>query len=104
MTNALMRPVKRAMRRFVIGYSSLITHSLITSLLIFAAAPAAENAPAFREDKLRAMDAAIVEAIEKGECPGGVLWLEQRGTAYHKAYGSRAVEPVREEMTEDTIF
>jgi CubicO group peptidase (beta-lactamase class C family) len=104
MTNASMSLVKRAMRTVVIGHWSLITHSLIISLLIFAATGAAENAPAFRDDKLRAMDAAIALAIEKGDCPGGVLWLEQRGTAYHKAYGARAVEPVREEMTEDTIF
>ncbi len=94
-------------RVFVIGHSTLITHSLVISLLIFAALPgvrAEENAPGFREEKLRAMDAAIAQAIEKGECPGGVLWLEQRGATYHKAYGARAIEPGREEMTEDTIF
>jgi CubicO group peptidase (beta-lactamase class C family) len=33
-----------------------------------------------------------------------VLWLEHEGRAYHKAYGSRAVAPEREGMTEDTIF
>ena len=50
------------------------------------------------------MDAAIERAIGEGRCPGGVLWLESRGIAYHKAYGSRAVEPKREAMTEDTLF
>ena len=44
------------------------------------------------------------QAIGDEKCPGGVLWIEHRGVAYRKAYGSRAVEPVRETMTEDTIF
>ncbi len=59
---------------------------------------------AFRADKLAAMDAAIEMAIANHKCPGGVLWLEHDGTAYHKAFGSRALEPEREPMTEDTIF
>lgn len=50
------------------------------------------------------MDAAIEQAIGMGQCPGGVLWLESRGVAYHKAFGARAIEPKREAMTEDTIF
>ncbi len=58
----------------------------------------------FRADKLAAMDAAIEMAIANHKCPGGVLWLEHDGTAYHKAFGSRALEPEREPMTEDTIF
>jgi CubicO group peptidase (beta-lactamase class C family) len=32
------------------------------------------------------------------------LWLEHNGGAYHKAFGSRALVPAREPMTEDTIF
>jgi CubicO group peptidase (beta-lactamase class C family) len=58
----------------------------------------------FHADKLAAMDAAIESAIADKRCPGGVLWLEHEGRAYHKAYGSRAVAPEREGMTEDTIF
>ncbi len=58
----------------------------------------------FRADKLAAMDAAIETAIASNKCPGGVLWLERNGTAYHKAYGNRALVPEREAMTEDTIF
>ena len=50
------------------------------------------------------MDAAIDQAIADGKCPGGVLWLEHRGAAYHKAYGHRALVPTVEPMTEDTIF
>ena len=62
------------------------------------------RAEVFRADKLAAMDVAITNAIADGKCPGGVLWLERNGTAYHKAFGSRALVPVREVMTEDTIF
>jgi CubicO group peptidase (beta-lactamase class C family) len=58
----------------------------------------------FVQEKLAAMDAAIAQAIESGACPGGVLWVEHRGVAYHKAFGDRAVEPVREAATEDTIY
>jgi len=58
----------------------------------------------FRADKLAEMDAAIETAITSHKCPGGVLWLERNGTAYHKAYGSRALVSARETMTEDTVF
>ena len=61
-------------------------------------------AQAFHPDKLAAMDAAIETAITNHQCPGGVLWLEHDGVAYHKAYGHRALVPRPEPMTEDTIF
>ncbi|HXB58755.1 MAG TPA: serine hydrolase domain-containing protein [Candidatus Acidoferrales bacterium] len=61
-------------------------------------------AQAFHPDKLAAMDAAIETAIASHKCPGGVLWLEHDGVAYHKAYGHRALTPETEPMTEDTIF
>ncbi len=61
-------------------------------------------AEVFRAEKLAEMDAAINEAIANNKCPGGVLWLEHNGVAYHKAFGSRALVPAREAMTEDTIF
>lgn len=58
----------------------------------------------FRSEKLKEIDEAIVEAIHQKNCPGGVLWLEHRGVAYHQAYGNRALVPNPEPMTEDTIF
>ena len=57
---------------------------------------AATIAKVFHADKLAAMDAAIETAIANNQCPGGVLWLEHDGTAYHKAYGNRALVPKRE--------
>lgn len=59
---------------------------------------------AFRPEKLAEMDDAIAQAISEKKCPGGVLWLEHNGSRYSKAYGSRAVVPAQEPMTEDTIF
>jgi CubicO group peptidase (beta-lactamase class C family) len=50
------------------------------------------------------MDDAIQGAIAEHRLPGGVLWVECRGSNYHKAFGFRAVFPAPETMTEDTIF
>ena len=58
----------------------------------------------FRADTLAAMDVAITSAIASKQIPGGVLWVDHNGVAYHKAFGSRAIIPAREPMTEDTIF
>lgn len=66
--------------------------------------PAQLFAGAFHADKLAEMDTAINDAIANHKCPGGVLWLEHDGEVYEKSYGSRAVVPAREPMTDDTIF
>ncbi len=58
----------------------------------------------FHPEKLAEMDVAINSAIASHQCPGGVLWLEHNGVAYHKAFGNRALIPAREAMTEATIF
>jgi CubicO group peptidase (beta-lactamase class C family) len=75
----------------------------LTLLAFFLMVPAS-FAEVFHAEKLAEMDAAIMAAISSNKCPGGVLWLEHNGTAYHKAYGNRALVPEREPMTEDTIF
>lgn len=78
------------------------------SKLAFAAVwlllPAQLIAGSFHADKLTEMDTAINDAIARHQCPGGVLWLEHKGDVYRKAYGSRALVPATEPMTEDTIF
>lgn len=50
------------------------------------------------------LDVPINEAIADKKLPGGVLWVERDGDVYHRAYGNRALEPVVERMTRDTIF
>ena len=59
---------------------------------------------AFRPEGLAQLDAAITNAIALKQCPGAVLWLEGNGQSYHQAYGQRALQPVGEPMTEDTLF
>src|SRR5262245_33476348 len=80
-------------------------HRLLTAFWIAASVAKvfAADAP-LRQDKLEAMDAAILKAIADKRCPGGVLWFEHRGASYHKAFGNRALVPAIEPMTEDTIF
>src|SRR2546422_6436994 len=58
----------------------------------------------FYPEKLAEMDGAINAAVADKRCPGGVLWFERNGVAYHKAYGKRALIPADEPMTEETIF
>ncbi|MCA1816012.1 MAG: beta-lactamase family protein, partial [Acidobacteria bacterium] len=67
-----------------------------------AAAPASVGMSAAR---LAEMDAVVNESIARKETPGAVVLVGRRGrVVWRKAYGARAVEPAREEMTADTIF
>jgi uncharacterized protein YbbC (DUF1343 family)/CubicO group peptidase (beta-lactamase class C family) len=79
--------------------------ALCLSAWVCLASPLPRSVEAvFYPEKLAEMDAAIDQAIADKKCPGGVLWLEHRGVAYHKAYGNRALVPTAEPMTKDTIF
>src|ERR1039458_576826 len=86
--------------KFFTGLLSLICLTFVLS----GCTTARPSHRAFRPEKLAQMDAAINTAIAGNKCPGGVLWLEHNGTAYHKAFGHRALVPAREAMTENTIF
>ncbi|MEZ5400490.1 MAG: DUF1343 domain-containing protein [Bryobacteraceae bacterium] len=47
----------------------------------------------------------VTEALGKDQTPGAVVEVGgARGPVFRKAYGSRALVPAREAMTEDTIF
>jgi len=59
---------------------------------------------AFDEPDLRQLESELSRSIAKGEAPGAVFWMEQAGKEAHWAQGQRAVVPVPEVMTEDTIF
>jgi uncharacterized protein YbbC (DUF1343 family) len=51
------------------------------------------------------LDNAIDQAIREDKIPGAVLLIGHDGrVVYRKAYGSRALVPVKEAMTPDTIF
>jgi uncharacterized protein YbbC (DUF1343 family)/CubicO group peptidase (beta-lactamase class C family) len=52
-----------------------------------------------------ALDAQMLQAVNDGLIPGGVLVVGHDGKIVHlKAYGQRALVPTREAMTIDTIF
>src|SRR5436853_4663051 len=85
---------------------------LIIALAFLLARPLAAQLPNSRPssvgmsaDRLARMDSVIRESIEKKELPGAVVLVARhRRVVWRKAYGARAVEPQREEMTTDTIF
>ncbi|MES2596117.1 MAG: exo-beta-N-acetylmuramidase NamZ domain-containing protein [Verrucomicrobiota bacterium] len=59
---------------------------------------------AFDPAGLKGMDELIAKAVAKKNPNGAVVWLEHRGQTQTLVKGARALVPVREEMTADTIF
>ncbi|HVF43325.1 MAG TPA: serine hydrolase domain-containing protein, partial [Pyrinomonadaceae bacterium] len=56
-------------------------------------------------ERLAFIDAAVNDAIGRGQTPGAVVLVARRGgVVWRKAYGSRALIPAREAMTADTVF
>jgi len=54
---------------------------------------------------LERIDDAVLAGIEKGKMPGAVVMIGHQGSiVYHKAFGSRQLQPVAREMTKDTVF
>jgi len=84
----------------------LLVLSLSLSPNAFAQLPRGNpEAVSLATTRLAQMDQAIAESIGKRELPGAVVLVARKGrVVWRKAYGSRAVEPVPEPMTTDTIF
>lgn len=60
---------------------------------------------AVSSEKLAQMDSIIASEIAAKHLPGAVVLVGRNGrVVWRKSYGSRAVEPVQEAMTPDTIF
>ena len=73
--------------------------------LLWCAAAAATTLCAQTFSGSPALDDAVNLAIEQGKLPGAVLVLGHNGHIVHfKSYGKRALVPVPEAMTTDTIF
>lgn len=73
--------------------------------VLFLAVLAAASSFAQSFSAAESLDQAIDQAIKEGRIPGAVLLIGHRGQIIHrKAYGHRALEPVEELMTADTIF
>lgn len=90
--------MRRGLKRVIFGWMLVC---LAASARETSAVPGNE---AFKLAKLGTIDAAVATAIAEKKLPGGVIWLQQGDTIYHKAYGRRALTPSEETMTEDTIF
>src|SRR5213592_1494968 len=102
--NLWFRLMQNSYRRSILVLALLIAASQTPATRTQTVVRASPPQPAFHPEKLIEMDAAVTEAIADHQCPGAVVWLERNGVAYHKAYGKRALVPVEEAMTEDTIF
>ena len=73
--------------------------------LFWCAALAATALSAQTFSGAAALDRVINEAIEQGRMPGAVLLVGHEGkVVYRKAYGKRALVPLPEAMTLDTVF
>jgi uncharacterized protein YbbC (DUF1343 family)/CubicO group peptidase (beta-lactamase class C family) len=79
---------------------------MIGILVLAAAAAVTRPADAgFSAARLARIDAAVEEAIGRGELPGAVVLVGRRDrVVFRRAFGLRAVLPGRERMTEDTVF
>lgn len=76
----------------------LLSSALLCSLI------GGEVVAEMKKTSLKSIDREILAAIEDGNIPGAVIWIESRGEVYHRAYGKRVTSPGSEKMTLDTIF
>ncbi|WP_419803852.1 sodium:solute symporter family transporter [Terriglobus sp.] len=91
----------RAQRRAVVV---VLCGALLLPALPLPAQTASGSASAQSYD-FKPVDSILTAAIANQELPGAVLVVGHNGRiVYHRAYGNRALEPVVEPMTEDTIF
>jgi uncharacterized protein YbbC (DUF1343 family)/CubicO group peptidase (beta-lactamase class C family) len=101
----MMRLLQRGRR-----VAARLRRMLLVPVLLAAAAaralPAAPPASAgMSATRLARLDVAINESIARKECPGAVVLVGRHGkVVFRKAYGNRAVVPVAEAMTADTVF
>src|SRR5881394_3520974 len=87
-------------------HRSILVPSLLLAALVWQGCQTTPppSSFTFRPDKLAAMDSTNLLAIAERRMPGAVLWLEHEGVVYRKAFAQRAIEPLPEPMTEDTVF
>jgi uncharacterized protein YbbC (DUF1343 family)/CubicO group peptidase (beta-lactamase class C family) len=83
-----------------------LTKNLLFCALLFALLfSAAAFCQTSLDSRLAVLDPIINDAVSQQLIPGAILIIGHDGrVVYHKAYGSRAIEPQREAMTLDTVF
>ncbi len=104
MVDTALKTRKSARQRAKTFVTVVAICSAAVSALHGEEANAAAERDEHRSEVLKEIDQTIEAAISEGRAPGGVFVLERGGRTYRRAYGLRAVEPEREEMTEATIF
>ena len=78
--------------------------SLLFGLLLVSVAQG-QSSKLVSNLQLARMDPVIEEGISQNRLPGAVVLVGRKGrVVWRKAYGARQVEPVRENMSVDTIF
>jgi CubicO group peptidase (beta-lactamase class C family) len=78
---------------------------LALPLVALIAVPLASRGDDIDRDELAKIDAAVDAALKRNDCPGAVvLIIHNDEVAFRKAYGSRAVKPVKAAMSPDTVF
>ena len=86
------------------GLFLLLVATLIPSALSVHAWAQTVSSPV-DSARLAGIDAVVQDAIAAGQLPGAVVLIVHRDrVVYRKAFGDRAVRPLREPMTVDTIF
>jgi uncharacterized protein YbbC (DUF1343 family)/CubicO group peptidase (beta-lactamase class C family) len=79
-----------------------LSKNLLILFLLFSSSAFAQTS---LDSRLAVVDPVINDAIAQQQIPGAVAIVGHNGqVVYRKAYGSRAIEPRREEMTLDTVF
>src|SRR3954471_4456022 len=78
--------------------------SIAALAALLASCTTMQNSSTFDAARLREIDRTIETAIAEHKLPGGVFHLERGDAVYEKAYGNRALVPVVEPMTIDTVF
>ncbi len=74
-------------------------------LVLSACCVAADPAPPGQRERLDRIDAAVNEAIDRGQLPGAVVLVVHRDeVVFRKAYGLRSKQPTEAAMTPDTVF
>ena len=90
-------------RRWVRARVAALMFASLTFLASVTAYGALKAAPT--ERNFVDIDQMMNKAVSDGNIPGGVVLIGHHGkVVYRKAFGARALEPVNEPMTVDTIF
>src|SRR5215217_5148822 len=83
----------------------VVVVALVAQMVLAQLPVAKPESVSVSTERLTQMDAVINQEISNKRLPGAVVLVGCKGRiVWHKAYGSRAVEPSREPMTPDTIF